>query len=337
MATRIFQRGNFIVLDKNGNETIIPIDSFDYAFTTPTSVQLKDTQEGTSTSESLSLLQNETGTPLGAISVVNSYFATFKKSSTTTAPVGGSTSSNQDILNEQTQAKHIGYILDLPNDDGGFWVQFPFQYVELQINIDGVAKSFAGASQSLVDTTELAKALNNSQSLVYFGALNDTQLYFMPVFDTVVEINSIGIYQGNSGNLLEYNSFPKTSNLPTGAVHQLVTLIEQQQQILKGIKEPLETTFSLSYSGNPVRNVTQDTDEDGKLAPQNRVADIIVCAINNNVYFAFNSETILNSPTNKYPKIRNREMYLKNVDLNTFRIGGSAGASRYSLIINLKK
>jgi len=334
MALKVFQRGNFIITD-NGQENSIPIDNFDYQFI-DTTLKLKDVIEKNEVSDSIANVQDESGSAIGDESAIKAYFATFIKQGSGAPAVGGSTAANQAILNDQTAAKQIGYVLDITSQGS----PPPYEdLVVLEQTIDGAAKSYAIANLAAAKTKDLAQVFNDLQTDVFYAALDANSLYFVPVSDAEVDVSNISFEDGNEGLLSFDSPFVETVDAPTGALHQLVTLMQKQLQILSRIDQgtiTLEAPVSLSYTGNAVKNITIDADLDGNTIPVGRFADITIFAIDQDAYFAYDSQTVF--PSNKYPKVKkDRPVYLKNVNLDTFRVVGSSGGAEYALSINLIK
>lgn len=226
MATKVFQRGNFVIVDKNGKETIIPIDNFEYDFTTPTTVKLKDVQEKNEISEALADLQNEAGTPIGTVSDVNDYFETFVKLSSSAPPVGGATEAKQDTQIDQTALKKVGYVLDLTA-----YVPPPYtDLVSLKQTIEGDVQVYEIESKSVGNTEELAKLFNDLQTDIYYGALDANRLYFVPVSTDIVDVGQIDFEDTSEGNLIFNAPYTATVDIPTGALHQIVILLQQLVQ-----------------------------------------------------------------------------------------------------------
>lgn len=224
MATKVFQRGNFIIVEKDLKESIIPIDNFDYDFVTPTTLKLKDVQEGTEINESVSLIQDESGTPVGGVSDINDYFATFlKESSGGGGGNGDASAANQITSNDQTSAKKVGYVLNLANN-----VPPPYnELVSLTQTTNGVADAYQIPTQAAANTEELAELFNDLQSDIYYGALSATELYFVPVSSDIVDVSGIEFEDNTEGTQAFSSPFTATTDVPTGALHQLVTLMQK--------------------------------------------------------------------------------------------------------------
>jgi hypothetical protein len=246
METKVFQRGNFIIVDEDSKETPIAIDNFDYDFITPDSVKLKDTAEGSEINAATADLQKENGDLVNTETLAKAYFATFIKQGSSTPAVGGSTSANQLILNDQTAAKKIGYVLDIAT------AGTPPPYtalVELIQNVDGSSVSYPIANLAADTTTDLAQIFNDLQNDIYYAALDSEKLYFVPVEDAAGDITEILFEDGNEGQMSFPSPYIETTDTPTGALHQLVTLTQELRVFLAKSSESLASVdYRLNYS-----------------------------------------------------------------------------------------
>ena len=146
---------------------------------------------------------------------------------------GGSTSdttaANQVILIDQTVAKKIGYVLDI----AAAGTPPPYtDLVELIQNIDGNSVSYPIANLAADTTEDLAQIFNDLQKDIYYAALDSEKLYFVPVEDATGDITEILFEDGNEGQLSFASPYTQTTDTPTGALHQLVTLAQQQKTLL---------------------------------------------------------------------------------------------------------
>lgn len=76
MATKVFKRGGFIIVDQAGTEAPIPVNSFDYQIIGTTSVSMRDAAEGSSYNDTVTNIQNESGVAIGTATDVAAYFST---------------------------------------------------------------------------------------------------------------------------------------------------------------------------------------------------------------------------------------------------------------------
>jgi len=146
---------------------------------------------------------------------------------------GGSTSdttaANQVILIDQTAAKKIGYVLDI----AAAGTPPPYtDLVELIQNIDGNSVSYPIANLAADTTEDLAQIFNDLQKDIYYAALDSEKLYFVPVEDATGDITEILFEDSNEGQLSFSSPYTQTTDTPTGALHQLVTLAQQQKTLL---------------------------------------------------------------------------------------------------------
>ena len=348
MPTKVFQRGNFVIIEQSTKENPIPIDNFDYDFVTADSVKLKDVVESTELNAATADLQKENGDPIGSEILAKAHFATFIKSSMGGGGVGGgdATLAEQQEqtsilgdLEDYTKRKFIGTRVELANS-GGNWQGFPVESTELILSINGVETSYPMNDVESINNQQLAEQLNLVQNVLVFDWVRDSiDIVFNGVGASSPEVTGIKIEDNNTGTL-EYTSFTASTDEETGAVQQMAVLMQKQLQLLQDFnsKTPkLAATISLSYAGNLEYNLTTDADIDGKTIPLGSFGDIssIQDLDAGNVNYRFDSGT----PSASYPTINGNRAFdkLTNVDFNTFRIKAGAGGAAYTIIINLYK
>jgi hypothetical protein len=114
MATRIFQRGNFIVCIKASIENIIPINNFDYQTVTVDTIRFKDVVENVSVDELIADVQNEAGVLIGDYTALVAYLGAFAPAVAGGGGGGGdATAANQttQITEAQTANTNLSNLL----------------------------------------------------------------------------------------------------------------------------------------------------------------------------------------------------------------------------------
>lgn len=86
MASKVFKRGGFIIVDQAGVEAPIPVNSFDYQIIGTTSVSIRDAAEGSSYNDTVANIQNEAGAGIGAAADVSAYFSTLVEQGNANSP-----------------------------------------------------------------------------------------------------------------------------------------------------------------------------------------------------------------------------------------------------------
>lgn len=151
-----------------------------------------------------------------------------------------STAAKQDVqtallntLEDNTKRKAIGSVVDLTADINGDWVGFPLAADTLSLTINGDTFDFS-IPQVSANNEVLVEQFNNAQKLVSFDYVkNEDKIVFNGVSVSNVEvqlivINVVGLAQ------LGYNTFTESTEQETGALQQLVLLLQAQLQVSKG-------------------------------------------------------------------------------------------------------
>jgi len=142
-------------------------------------------------------------------------------------------------LDDNTKRKAIGSVVDLTADINGDWVGFPLAADTLSLTINGDTFDFS-IPQVSANNKVLVEQFNNAQNLVSFDYVkNEDKIVFNGVNISNVEvqliaINVVGLAQ------LGYNTFTESTEQETGALQQLVLLLQAQLQVSKGA-EPKPT------------------------------------------------------------------------------------------------
>ena len=129
--------------------------------------------------------------------------------------------------------------MDLTADVNGDWVGFPLAADTLSLTINGDTFDFS-IPQVSANNEVLVEQFNNAQNLVSFDYVkNQDKIVFNGVSVSNVEvqliaINVVGLAQ------LGYNTFTESTEQETGALQQLVLLLQAQLQLSKGA-EPKPT------------------------------------------------------------------------------------------------
>jgi len=238
--------------------------------------------------------------------------------------------------NEKLEAKKFGYILDIQGQGD----PPPYEDItDFTQEINGVSISYLTVAAKAATTKELAQLFNTLQTDIYYAALSETELYFIPVSSDFAAIDSISFEDGSAG-ALTFSTFGETSDTQTGALHQLVPLAQIQSQRINQLTKatPLLTpAISRSYDGSAVKNLTIDADNNGNTVPIGSFANITIFATNNDVEYRLDGGVVF-APAKSNPRTKkDNTTLLENVNLDIFSIKGAAGNSKYSLVINIYK
>ena len=239
---KVYNVGGFIILESSVTNKI-DVEAFSFSFNGSNTVLIDQENEETYQAET-SNIQDQAGAAIGNEAAVNTYLKSLKPASGGGGGSSDTTAANQVILIDQTAAKKIGYVLDIAV------AGTPPPYtdlVELIQTIDGNSVSYPISNLSAADTEDLAQIFNDLQKRIYYSALDSQKLYFVPVEDAVGDISEILFEDGNEGQLPFSSPYAETTDTPTGALHELVTLTQQQTAALK----PIELTPEPSRLVNP--------------------------------------------------------------------------------------
>ena len=97
MATKVFKRGGFVIVEQSSRENPIPVSSFDYQIL-GTSVTIKDVKENTEYYDSVANIQNESAVAVGNATQVGAYFSTLTEHGNANNP------SHQELTNPSSVA-----------------------------------------------------------------------------------------------------------------------------------------------------------------------------------------------------------------------------------------
>jgi hypothetical protein len=155
--------------------------------------------------------------------------------------VDPSTSTKQDAqisiitdMEDNTKRKTVGNKVELANDLLGLWSGFPVSVIALTLSINGDDTVYPMNDVESFSNKDLVQQLNNSQKVLVFDWVEGSiDIVFNGVTVSNPEVNGILIEDNNSG-LLGYSTFAASTDEATGAVQQLVNLMQQQLQVSKG-------------------------------------------------------------------------------------------------------
>jgi hypothetical protein len=152
--------------------------------------------------------------------------------------------------NEKLEAKEFGYILDIQEEGD----PPPYEDItDFTQEINGVSVSYLTVAAKAATTKELAQLFNTLQSDIYYGALSESELYFIPVSCDFSAINSISFEDGGAGSFI-FVAFAETSDTQTGALHQLVPLAQIQSTILRAAEETQNKVLEVLKAINGSKN-----------------------------------------------------------------------------------
>lgn len=168
MATKVYQKGNYIIVSKNGIDSIIPILNFDFSENLGI-MRFKDINEKVDVYEDITSVLDEFGVPIGNYDAIETYCTNFMPLTSSTAPGGGATEAEQ-----QAQTTELQSINTLVND----------------------LKTLITTLNSTVATQTTLSALLTELQLK--ADLTETQPVTLPV---VVRTPSIIVANGTSGTI----------------------------------------------------------------------------------------------------------------------------------------
>lgn len=245
---KVYNIGGFIILESSVTNKI-DVEAFSFSFNSLNTVLIDQENEDTFQAETSSI-KNKLGVLVGNEAAVKAYLESLKPA------IGGggggssdTTAANQVILNDQTAAKKIGYVLDI----AAAGTPPPYSdLVELIQDIDGNSVSYPIANLAADTTKDLAQIFNDLQKDIYYAALDSEKLYFVPVEDAAGDITEILFEDGGKGQLSFSSPYIETTDTPTGALHQLVTLTQQQTAALKPVELSPKPSRLISPSNETV-------------------------------------------------------------------------------------
>jgi hypothetical protein len=136
-------------------------------------------------------------------------------------------------IEDNTKKKTVGTKVELTNDILGNWNGFPVESFSLTLSINGDDTVYPMNDVESLNNEELVQQLNNVQNVLSFDWVEgSTDIVFNGITVSNPEVTGILIQDNNSG-ALGYSTFTASTDQATGAVQQLVNLMQQLLQVQK--------------------------------------------------------------------------------------------------------
>ena len=136
-------------------------------------------------------------------------------------------------IEDNTKRKTVGAKVELANDISSNWNGFPVESVSLTLSINGDDTVYPMYDVESLNNEELVQQLNNVQNVLSFDWVEgSTDIVFNGITVSNPEVTGILIQDNNSG-ALGYSTFTASTDQATGAVQQLVNLMQQSLQVQK--------------------------------------------------------------------------------------------------------
>ena len=136
-------------------------------------------------------------------------------------------------IEDNTKRKTVGTKVELSNDILGLWNGFPVESVSLTLSINGDDTVYPMYDVESLNNEELVQQLNNVQNVLSFDWVEGSiDIVFNGITVSNPEVNGILIQDNNSG-ALGYSTFTASTDQATGAIQQLVNLMQQSLQVQK--------------------------------------------------------------------------------------------------------
>ena len=246
MATKVYSEGGFIILESDV-ENKIDVTAFSFSFNGLNTVLIDQENERTYT-DSTANIQDQAGTPVGNELAVDTYLKTLKPAAggggggnvVVTNNTDPSTATKQDDqisiatdIEDNTKRKTVGTKVELANDILGLWNGFPVESISLTLSINGDDTVYPMYDVESLNNEELVQQLNNVQNVLSFDWVEGSiDIVFNGITVSNPEVTGILIQDNNSG-ALGYSTFTASTDQATGAIQQLVNLMQQSLQVQK--------------------------------------------------------------------------------------------------------
>ena len=136
-------------------------------------------------------------------------------------------------IEDNTKRKTVGTKVELANDILGLWNGFPVESVSLTLSINGDDTVYPMYDVESLNNEELVQQLNNVQNVLSFDWVEGSiDIVFNGITVSNPEVTGILIQDNNSG-ALGYSTFTASTDQATGAIQQLVNLMQQSLQVQK--------------------------------------------------------------------------------------------------------